>query len=75
MKKLITALSLVLVSYASMAAQECSLEFVKSAPNSRYLYSDLGVVTDLKTGLSWMRCPVGMTWDMLKKRVLGKLKK
>ncbi|TOO93892.1 HutR like protein, partial [Vibrio parahaemolyticus] len=48
MKKLITALSLVLVSYASMAAQECSLDFVKSAPNSRYLYSDLGVVTDLK---------------------------
>lgn len=27
MKKLITALSLVLVSYASMAAQECSLDF------------------------------------------------
>lgn len=75
MKKLITALSLVLVSYASMAAQECSLDFVKSAPNSRYLYSDLGVVTDLKTGLTWMRCPVGMTWDMAQKACSGEAQK
>lgn len=56
MKKLITALSLVLASQAAMAAQECSTDFGKTAPNSRYTYSDVGTVTDLKTGLTWMRC-------------------
>lgn len=63
MKKLITALSLVLASQAVMAAQECSTDFGKTAPNSRYTYSDVGKVTDLKTGLTWMRCPVGSTWN------------
>ncbi|MCR9936254.1 DUF1566 domain-containing protein [Vibrio antiquarius] len=63
MKKLITALSLVLASQVAMAAQECSTEFAKTAPNTRYTYSDKGTVTDLKTGLTWMRCPVGMTWN------------
>ena len=63
MKKLMTALSLVLASQVAMAAQECSTDFAKTAPNTRYTYSDKGTVTDLKTGLTWMRCPVGMTWN------------
>ncbi|MEZ9059006.1 DUF1566 domain-containing protein [Vibrio pelagius] len=62
MKKLIPVLSLALVSQMAFAAQECSVDFSKSAPNTRYTYSDAGIVTDLKTGLTWMRCPVGTTW-------------
>lgn len=50
MKKLIPVLSLALVSQMAFAAQECSVDFSKSAPNTRYTYSDAGIVTDLKTG-------------------------
>ncbi|EGR2556006.1 DUF1566 domain-containing protein [Vibrio alginolyticus] len=64
MKKLITVLSLTLASQTAIAAQECSTDFAKTAPNTRYTYSDNGTVTDLKTGLTWMRCPVGMTWNV-----------
>ncbi|AMF99486.1 DUF1566 domain-containing protein [Vibrio harveyi] len=64
MKKLITVLFLALVSQTGMAAQECSTDFSKTAPNTRYTYSENGTVTDLKTGLTWMRCPVGMTWNV-----------
>jgi hypothetical protein len=63
MKRLITALTLILASQAAMAAQECSTDFEKTAPNSRYFYSALGTVTDLKTGLTWMQCPIGTVWD------------
>ena len=71
MKKLITALSLVLACQVAMAAQECSTDFGKTAPNSRYTYSDAGTVTDLKTGLTWMRCPVGMTWNASNEECTG----
>ncbi|MDF5522978.1 DUF1566 domain-containing protein, partial [Vibrio parahaemolyticus] len=64
MKKLITVLSLTLASQTAIAAQECSTDFAKTAPNTRYTYSESGTVTDLKTGLTWMRCPVGMTWNV-----------
>ncbi len=71
MKKLITALSIVLASQAAMAAQECSTDFAKTAPNTRYTYSDKGTVTDLKTGLTWMRCAVGENWDTANKTCTG----
>ena len=71
MKKLITALSFALMSQAAMAAQECSTDFAKTAPNTRYTYSEQGTVTDLKTGLTWMRCPVGATWDKTTKVCTG----
>ena len=71
MKKLISVLSLALVSQTAFAAQECSVDFSKSAPNTRYTYSDEGIVTDLKTGLTWMRCPVGTTWDKISEACTG----
>lgn len=71
MKKIMTALSLVLASQVAMAAQECSTDFGKTAPNSRYTYSDVGTITDLKTGLTWMRCPVGRSWDTANKACSG----
>ncbi|MDF5463305.1 HutR like protein, partial [Vibrio parahaemolyticus] len=52
MKKLITVLSLTLASQTAIAAQECSTDFAKTAPNTRYTYSESGTVTDLKTGLT-----------------------
>ncbi|MBE4600468.1 DUF1566 domain-containing protein [Vibrio navarrensis] len=71
MKKLITALALAAASQTAMAAQECSIDIAKSAPNSRYDYSAQGTVTDLKTGLTWMRCPVGMSWNTAQQACTG----
>jgi plastocyanin len=30
---------------------------------SRYVMGDNGTITDLKTGLTWMRCPLGQVWQ------------
>lgn len=63
MKILTIGLALTLASTLSMAAQDCSLEFSKSAPNIRYTFNDNGTVKDKITGLTWMRCPLGQTWN------------
>ncbi|MDF2152679.1 DUF1566 domain-containing protein [Vibrio sp. CAU 1672] len=63
MNKLVTALSLILATQTALAAQECSADYAKTTPNTRYTYSENGTVTDLKTGLTWIRCPVGATWN------------
>lgn len=63
MKKFIAGTALALLSTFTMAAQECSLEFSKSAPNLRYVFNDNGTVRDKITGLTWMRCPIGQTWN------------
>lgn len=75
MKKLIATISLILASQAAVAAQECSIDFTKTAPNTRYSYSDKGTVTDLKTGLTWMRCPVGASWDTTNNQCSGSAEK
>ncbi|KHT39346.1 DUF1566 domain-containing protein [Vibrio sinaloensis] len=63
MKKLTIGIALSLVSTFSMAAQECHVDFSKSAPNIRYEFNDNGTIKDKVTGLTWMRCAVGQEWN------------
>lgn len=71
MKKTIAPLliSCMLFSQGVVAAEEqrCMNDTPRSAPHSRYLFNDNGTVKDLKTGLIWMRCTVGMQWDQAQK--------
>ncbi|WP_159650796.1 Lcl C-terminal domain-containing protein [Vibrio atypicus] len=72
MKKLTIGLALTVISTFSMAAQECSIEFSKSAPNIRYTFNDNGTIKDKVTGLTWMRCPLGQTWNAAQNSCTGK---
>ncbi|CCN45330.1 conserved hypothetical protein [Vibrio nigripulchritudo MADA3029] len=70
MKKWLLSSALLLVS-TGVIAQTCSLDISRSAPNSRFVVEDSGIVKDLKTGLIWMRCPVGKTWDTAQSSCTG----
>ncbi|NAW98365.1 MULTISPECIES: Lcl C-terminal domain-containing protein [unclassified Vibrio] len=52
-----------LIFSAVGVAQECSPDITKSAANTRYVYSEQGTIKDKLTGLTWMRCQVGKTWN------------
>jgi len=47
----------------SALAQRCADNVADSAPDSRYQMNADGTVLDLQTGLMWMRCAMGQTWD------------
>lgn len=59
------ALTVLSVSHLSLADQACLTDLVtESTPTTQFVVdSDLGVATDIKTGVSWMVCSAGMTWD------------
>lgn len=42
---------------------ECNDNITPSTPTSRFTINDNGTVTDTQTGLMWMRCSLGQTWD------------
>ncbi|NDV89703.1 DUF1566 domain-containing protein [Alteromonas sp. 345S023] len=42
---------------------DCVTELTESNPRSRYTDNLDGTVTDDKTGLVWMRCSTGQTWN------------
>ena len=62
--KLLVMVSGIFVSVAALS-QSCILPLEQSAPNARFEVdlADSGVVTDLRTGLSWQRCAAGMEID------------
>ncbi len=60
--QMVVALSLSLAA-GSALAQTCVSSIPDSAPNSRYQANADGTVVDLQTGLMWMRCALGQTWD------------
>lgn len=62
MKNVLTIALIGLFSVGAMA-QECSLDIEKSAPSTRYIANDNGTFSDELTGLTWMRCQLGKTWD------------
>ena len=62
MKNLLSITLMALFSAGAMA-QECSLDMEKSAPSTRYVANDNGTFSDELTGLTWMRCQLGKTWD------------
>lgn len=43
-------------------ANECYRSGDAKTPSDRYKNLGQGVVTDTQTGLTWMRCPIGMKW-------------
>ena len=56
---------LMLVSVGVQAGQDCKPTLITpSTPKSDFVFDDSkGVVTNLKTGLMWMRCSLGQIWD------------
>lgn len=46
----------------SAFAQNCNDRVLPTSPNNRFELIE-GEAKDLKTGLIWQRCSVGMTWD------------
>lgn len=63
MKLLKLCTLLCLIPMSTMAAQECSQDMTKTAPNARYEFNENGTIKDRITGLTWMRCPLGKTWN------------
>lgn len=71
MKKIITPLTIVkviatfllLVLSYQIAAQTCHDNITATTPNSRFTTSNGGIVADSVTGLVWMRCSVGQSWN------------
>ncbi|MDN3682052.1 DUF1566 domain-containing protein [Vibrio tapetis subsp. quintayensis] len=41
----------------------CNYAITKSTPSSRFNIHGDGTVTDKQTGLTWMRCSIGQTWQ------------
>jgi hypothetical protein len=64
MKRLSLFGLLIVLSYPLLiSAQTCTASTKSEIPDSRYLLNKDGTVTDKQTGLIWMRCPLGQTWD------------
>ncbi|MFT5814628.1 MAG: hypothetical protein ACI9VT_002389 [Psychroserpens sp.] len=58
----IISISMLFSAYAM--AQTCNNAITKTTPDSRFSVNDDGtLIIDSKTGLSWMRCSVGQSWD------------
>lgn len=52
----------VFLSFNSVA-QTCNERVSKTTPNERFTINGDGTVTDKNTGLQWMRCSLGETWN------------
>ena len=48
---------------ANMAAAVCNTAIPKTTPDNAFTLHNNGTVTHNKTGLMWMRCELGQTWD------------
>ncbi|SFC68355.1 DUF1566 domain-containing protein [Pseudoalteromonas denitrificans] len=60
--KLFSMLSL-FISQISMAQTCYDADLVATTPSSRFVQSDNGTVEDQLTGLMWMRCSIGQTYN------------
>lgn len=63
MKRLLLISALSVLPTTTAIAQECSTDFTSTAPNTRFIDNDNGTILDLKTNLTWMRCPLGKKWN------------
>ncbi|MDN5864027.1 MAG: DUF1566 domain-containing protein [Gammaproteobacteria bacterium] len=52
-----------LVVGVTVRAQTCDPQTLDDAPTSRYQLHADGTARDLRTGLMWMRCAMGQTWN------------
>ncbi len=61
-QRVVVASAIALAAGAALA-QTCVSSTPDSAPDSRYQLNSNGTATDLHTGLMWMRCTLGQSWD------------
>ena len=47
----------------NLYAQECDFSRPLSTPSDNFFINDDGTVTDVDSGLSWMRCAIGQQWN------------
>ena len=56
-------LAITLLGVINVHAQTCNENLAPTTPSERFLDNDDGTVSDKYTGLIWMRCALGQTWD------------
>jgi len=54
---------LTLLYHLPLKAQTCKSSVPVSTPLSRFQINDNGTTTDRRTGLIWMRCSMGQSWN------------
>lgn len=59
------------VAAGAAFAQTCNSSIVDEMPDSRYQANSNGTAVDLQTGLMWMRCALGQTWDSQNSKCTG----
>jgi len=64
-------ISLLALVSVSAIAQECAIDIARSAPDTRFTLNNEGSVKDQLTGLTWMRCRLGQTWNKVDKACDG----
>ena len=52
-----------LLSKPVLAEQKCNEAIISSTPDANFLLHNDGTVLQKTTGLTWMRCASGQTWD------------
>ncbi len=56
-------LAIALLGGAAAQAQTCKDNITPTTPNTNFIDNGDGTVQDKSTGLIWMRCALGQTWD------------
>ena len=57
------AFAITLLGVINVHAQTCNDNTTPTTPNERFIDNGDGTVSDKNTGLIWMRCSLGQTWD------------
>ena len=55
-------LIIILMFSGNALGNECYRSADADTPSNRFKDAGLGIVTDTQSGLTWMRCPLGMHW-------------
>lgn len=63
MNKYLLTLLLTLCSPLALAIAICDDTMPRTSPSSRFLDRGNGTVTDRASGLTWMRCQLGQSWQ------------
>ena len=56
-------LAITMLGVMNVHALTCRDNITQTTPSENFIDNDNGTVTDIRTGLIWMRCSLGQTWD------------